>query len=300
MNLRTTASKLALALGRLCPVHAQGKAPVFCSLCGHRRGFPVPGGYNIREAWCPDCGAKRRSSDLVSALLRVVGANPSSCLSNEMGSLADLRIYEAQADGILHAALAGLPHYTCSEYLDTTPGGAIGADGIRCEDLQHLTFPDDSFDLVISQDVLEHVAQPWQAFREVERVLKPGGHHLFTVPIHEGHPTITRARSENGQPVVLLPPVHHGDPLRTTGSLVYTDFGDDLPDLLSARSIDARMVVRGHDYRPREIPWVNSVEEHQRYQSARSSGQLLGYFRYNSIVFQTRKASRLQQTRRQT
>jgi hypothetical protein len=35
------------------------------------------------------------------------------------------------------------------------------------EDLEALTFPDESFDLVITQDVFEHVLRPAKAFAEI-------------------------------------------------------------------------------------------------------------------------------------
>ena len=44
-----------------------------------------------------------------------------------------------------------------------------------------MTFENESFDLFITQDVFEHVMTPNKAFKEIERVLKPGGAHVFTV-----------------------------------------------------------------------------------------------------------------------
>ena len=44
-----------------------------------------------------------------------------------------------------------------------------------------MTFQNESFDLFITQDVFEHVMEPNKAFKEIERVLKPGGAHVFTV-----------------------------------------------------------------------------------------------------------------------
>jgi SAM-dependent methyltransferase len=52
---------------------------------------------------------------------------------------------------------------------------------IRQGDAQDLPFADDSFDLVISSGVLHHVPDPVQAFREVRRVLKPGGEAKITL-----------------------------------------------------------------------------------------------------------------------
>ncbi|NUQ26181.1 MAG: methyltransferase domain-containing protein [Saprospiraceae bacterium] len=45
-----------------------------------------------------------------------------------------------------------------------------------------LSFPDNTFDLIISVDVIEHVGQPAQMVAEIQRVLKPGGVALITFP----------------------------------------------------------------------------------------------------------------------
>lgn len=42
-----------------------------------------------------------------------------------------------------------------------------------------LPFADGSFDVVVSQWVVEHFEQPRDAFREMSRVLRPGGHLVF-------------------------------------------------------------------------------------------------------------------------
>ncbi|WP_404435917.1 class I SAM-dependent methyltransferase [Microbacterium aerolatum] len=43
------------------------------------------------------------------------------------------------------------------------------------EDVHALTFADDTFDIVHAHQVLQHVADPVQALREMRRVAKPGG-----------------------------------------------------------------------------------------------------------------------------
>ncbi|MCB9438599.1 MAG: methyltransferase domain-containing protein [Anaerolineales bacterium] len=43
----------------------------------------------------------------------------------------------------------------------------------------HLPFTNGSFDVVVSQWVVEHFEQPRDAFREMSRVLRPGGHLVF-------------------------------------------------------------------------------------------------------------------------
>lgn len=59
-----------------------------------------------------------------------------------------------------------------------------GLTEVALMDGAHLTFPDDSFDLVIASDVLEHIKEDTQALREWRRVLRPGGRLLVFVPAH--------------------------------------------------------------------------------------------------------------------
>lgn len=47
---------------------------------------------------------------------------------------------------------------------------------------EHLPFAGDSFDIVVSVWVLEHVKEPLKVLREVARVLRPGGHFVFLTP----------------------------------------------------------------------------------------------------------------------
>lgn len=57
-----------------------------------------------------------------------------------------------------------------------------GLSNVSCMDGAHLTFPDNSFDLLIASDVLEHIEDDAQALREWNRVLRPGGQLLVFVP----------------------------------------------------------------------------------------------------------------------
>jgi SAM-dependent methyltransferase len=56
---------------------------------------------------------------------------------------------------------------------------------------ESLPFPDASFDVVLSSNVLEHVRDPARVIAEMVRVLKPGGHLQIVVPNYgswwEGH-----------------------------------------------------------------------------------------------------------------
>ncbi|MEO8464134.1 MAG: methyltransferase domain-containing protein [Gammaproteobacteria bacterium] len=58
------------------------------------------------------------------------------------------------------------------------------------DDVQSLSFGNDTFDAVVCDAVLEHVPRPWVAIAELNRVLKPGGAIWVSVPMsypyHEG------------------------------------------------------------------------------------------------------------------
>ena len=57
---------------------------------------------------------------------------------------------------------------------------------LKCPDFYYdgeaLPFPDDSFDGVLSTQVLEHVRHPESFIKELARVLKPNGHIVITIP----------------------------------------------------------------------------------------------------------------------
>lgn len=53
--------------------------------------------------------------------------------------------------------------------------------GVR-GNLERLPFPAETFDLVISRSVIEHLEQPRQVFQEFYRILKPGGRSILITP----------------------------------------------------------------------------------------------------------------------
>ncbi len=74
----------------------------------------------------------------------------------------------------LHAALVTL---------DLVPGPTIDV----CATAECLPFSDGVFDVVVSQEVLEHVRDPFRAMQEMRRVLKPGGLIYCQVPFVIGY-----------------------------------------------------------------------------------------------------------------
>ncbi len=262
-----------------------------CRVCGERAAFAsIKPGHSLRETRCSSCRASRRTRDLARVLAHLAAGPASRSLTEALPAMADWRVFEAQAAGPLHDRLRCLPGYVCSEYVpELAAPGSCSQAGLRCEDLERLSFADAAFDLVVTQDVFEHVADPWRAFDEVWRVLAPGGRHVFTVPMHEGHATTPRVRFAGGKRRDVLPPVHHGDPVRQGGSLVVTDFGDDLPRLLTARGQPTIVAVHVAFYKPSEMPGIIEGDLHALYEAAYKAGEKASFLRYNSVVFATEK-----------
>ena len=85
----------------------------------------------------------------------------------------------------------------------------------------------------MSNDVFEHVPNPEKAFIECVRVLKKGGLMLATIPFDSDFvESVTRAILVDGQLAYILPPTYHGNPISAEGSLVFTDFGWDVLDVM--------------------------------------------------------------------
>lgn len=67
--------------------------------------------------------------------------------------------------------------------MDIDPGATPEVFGSALD----LPFQDGAFDVVISQEVFEHLPDPWAALAEVTRTLKPGGRLYLQVPFVIGY-----------------------------------------------------------------------------------------------------------------
>lgn len=120
-------------------------------------------------------------------------------------------------------------NYIASHYFANVPGGSF-KDGIRCENLEKLSFADESVDIHISQDVMEHIFSPNLAFKEIARTLRPGGAHIFTVPIVNKFQSTRRRATllSDGTIQHLCSAQYHGNPIDAQGCLVTFDWGYDI------------------------------------------------------------------------
>ncbi len=65
---------------------------------------------------------------------------------------------------------------------DRVAEGARDLPGLAVAPAEALPYPDNTFDTVLSHEVLEHVADDCQAVAEIARVLRPGGRLIAFVP----------------------------------------------------------------------------------------------------------------------
>ncbi|MEZ5167461.1 MAG: methyltransferase domain-containing protein [Acidimicrobiales bacterium] len=156
--------------------------------------------------------------------------------------LRDMRVYHVGSAGPIRRRLARVKHYVESRFEPDHELGSVLPDGFRNESLESLTFPDRSFDLIVSSHVLEHVPDPWLACREMFRVLRPGGRMIHSIPSRFPLPDASLARAEmiDGEVVHHAKPRYHKSP-EGRPALVFTRFGADLPGRLRRIGFDVGM-----------------------------------------------------------
>ena len=134
--------------------------------------------------------------------------------------------------------------YTASQWRpDLRPGSLVEAPNLPCkryyvQNLEAQTFGDEVFDLVLTQDVFEHVFHPDRAIAEVARTLNDRGAYIMSVPVvRRSNPSRRRARLQtDGTVENILPAEFHGNPVNGGGVLVTIDWGLDICSYLSAAS----------------------------------------------------------------
>jgi SAM-dependent methyltransferase len=125
-----------------------------------------------------------------------------------------------------------------SIYRPKEPWGMELAPHVTNQNLEELTFPDNTFDIVITSDVMEHVRLDDRAHQEIRRVLIPGGIYIFTVPHSRSrHETLVRVTvtdpSDLAKDQFLTEKEYHGDAnSEVDRALSYRTYGTDLDEAL--------------------------------------------------------------------
>jgi SAM-dependent methyltransferase len=158
-----------------------------CCMCGARvrRFLPYRGGW--RDAPPVLRSFRVVGSDLDNYLCPMCG-----CHDRERHLLLYLRqaglLEKIHGSQLLHVA----PEARLTSFIElAAPARHVRADlfpsspSIERVDLLSIPYPDASFDFVIANHVLEHVADDLRALSELRRVLKPGGHAILQTPYSE-------------------------------------------------------------------------------------------------------------------
>ena len=171
---------------------------------------------------CNSCGLSARLRSFYSAL-KAYTKPGFNCIIYEKASL------------FYHRLSSKYNYYLGTEYFeDYSLGQEVKHNNllIRNEDIMSTTFCDNTFDLVAHQEVLEHVPEPELALQDNFRILKDGGHLIFTTPFyHHLAKTIVNATVDNGKVIHLQKPIYHGNPLSEEGALVFQLFGQSFLDI---------------------------------------------------------------------
>lgn len=177
-----------------------------------------------KRKYCPICNSSFISFRTVGVIPRL-GECP-TCLSRErhrafwLTFKDDLDECNASGGKLLHfAAEQCLYNYISSlERIDYWPVDiAITQPFVRKRiDITDIDFPDDTFDLVICNHVMEHVEDDASAFRELKRVLKPRGRAIISVPL-EPDRDVTFENKEYNTPALRLKHFGQGNHVRKYG-----------------------------------------------------------------------------------
>lgn len=231
---------------RMLPSRHPTTLRAYCAACDKATDMRLTWHYcaanaegSVHPAWtetavCRECGLNSRMRALIDYLRRLRAGADGARLG---------RVYCAERTTPSYPVLKRLfAEVTGSEYLgpDKTPGqSSLLVKGypqlVRHEDLTRLSFAANSFDLVVTQDVFEHIPDYRQAFRECARILDGGGMLVFTIPFFFDQQA-TRVRASlhpDGRIEHHLPAEFHGNPVSNEGSLCFQNFGWDVLDTLN-------------------------------------------------------------------
>lgn len=200
----------------------------YCEVCSAIRPAVRSDNWNLRNGvQCAGCYTDGRHRHVFAVLRRLL-------VERELSE----RMILEEVTPFRKLIESRLGPFNGSEYFgaDKTPGVAYEFKGrmVVHEDMCALSRRDESVDLIVHLDVLEHIPDMARGLNECFRVLRPGGHLLMTVPFYDNRNTVQRALISDGKVVNVLPPSFHGNPIDGNGTLVFNEPGIDLLSSISA------------------------------------------------------------------
>jgi SAM-dependent methyltransferase len=154
---------------------------------------------------CGRCHSNLRTMALALAICRCYNYDGTFAQFIRKFKTRRLRVLEVNEAGGLTPFLSKLPRHVIGRYPEL--------------DMMRMPYRENSFDLVLHSDTLEHVPEPVVGLTECYRVLSRGGYCVFTIPVIVDRMTRSRAG---------LPPSYHGNPDQPSSDYkVQTEYGCD-------------------------------------------------------------------------
>lgn len=174
---------------------------------------------------CTKCLSNLRSMTLAHSIMQYFSlkGNFQQIAYSKIGK--SKRLLEINEAGNLHSIFRRFKNYTFAEY--------------PLIDIQKLSYKNETFDIIVHSDTLEHIEDSKQALRECFRVLKNDGFLFYTIPIVTGRMTKRRDGLRNS---------YHGSQDEGQGDdyLVWTEYGANFwVEIIDAGFTEIRLYTLG-------------------------------------------------------
>jgi len=185
---------------------------------------------------CKSCGSTMRDRQMAFGILQEIARRFAikflSLAEYRKNPSGTIRILDSDSYSPINRILRGLDNYNYSQYIPNLPNGDRLSDDSIVVDLMNIPFDEKSFDLILSSDVMEHVADDNAAHKSIFRTLDRGGVYIFTVPFD---PTALKNRkltvstdNANASSHLYLDRHVHGDPHSSSGVTAHRIYGHQL------------------------------------------------------------------------
>jgi SAM-dependent methyltransferase len=142
--------------------HFRARQERECTVCGFKGYFLSAG--SRQEARCPNCASKERD--------RIIALHLRRAALNMDGK----SVLHFSAERPFFKQWKSNPNYVAGDIKRSAVANAV-------VDITALQYPDNHFDVIICNHVLEHVDADQRGMAECFRVMKPGGVGIFSVPM---------------------------------------------------------------------------------------------------------------------
>ncbi len=210
--------------------------------------------FNQREGTvCPSCGINSRAIGLAKGIAKYYGDHKSFDSFVNWANSKRLSVAEINSCHQLHTQLKKIKGLTFAEFGNSKDS----------EDIQNLSYKDNSFDLIIHSETLEHVPDPYKAILECRRVIKEDGVIIFTIPIVWNKKSLQRASIDKKKIVNLSPPAYHG--FRKDDYIVFWEFGGDFLKKSHSKVLWADPKKQNYVFLSKKIEFKGSWYEIMKY-----------------------------------